>query len=58
MGVEWVIPAVGVGTVIGNAAIAWAAVRRLEIRVDEHDERLREVETKVAVMVATHRGGA
>ena len=57
MGIEWVVPGVGIATLIGNAAIAWAAVRRGESRVDDHDERIRTLETDVAVIKATHKGG-
>lgn len=52
-GTDLIVPAVAVGTIIGNAAIAWAAVRKLELRVDDHDERIRAVETDLAVAKAT-----
>lgn len=51
-GAEWVMPSMAIVTMIGNAAISWAAVKRLEDRDGEKELRIRSLEMSVAVLKA------
>ena len=41
---------VAVGTIIANAAIAWAAVSRLERATERHSEDIQDLKEYVAVL--------
>lgn len=41
---------IAAGTIIGNAAIAWAAVTRLERVVERHTEDIQDLKEYVAVL--------
>lgn len=49
---------IAVGTIVANAAIAWASVSRIERSVERNTDDINELRTEVAVLKAHHsRGG-
>jgi len=52
----YVVPAIAIGSVIANAAIAWAATRRLESVAEGHESRIRALEVSVAVLQSRPEG--
>ena len=48
---------VAVGTIIANAAIAWAAVSRLERTAEKHEEDIQDLKEYVAVLRSQRQRG-
>lgn len=46
----WVMPVIAVLGIVGNGAISWAAVQRLERNDADREQRIRRLEVSVAVL--------
>ena len=46
----WVMPVIAVLGIVGNGAISWSAVQRLERNDTDREHRIRKLEVSVAVL--------